>query len=74
MSEMKGTIYTAIVTRVGQRIRFQLKDQRDPERNIVAEGSGATVGEAQQDALEKTKDEGAQVHLGQVKYPESLAD
>ena len=69
MGEMKMTIYTAIATREGQQIRFQLKD---PAGRIVAEGSGATVGDAEQDSLEKTKDAGAQVHLGQVKYPESL--
>ena len=71
MGERKGPFYTAIATREGQQIRFQLKD---PSGRIVAEGFGVTVGEAQQDALEKTKHAGAQVHLGQVKHLESLAD
>ena len=60
---MKMNFYTAIATREGQQIRFQLKD---PAGRIVAEGSGATVGHAEQDSLEKTKHAGAQVHLGRV--------
>ena len=48
-------------------VRFQLKD---PSDRIVAEGTGSTVSEAQQKALEAAKHDGARLYLQQVKFPE----
>ena len=64
-------MYIYAAKKEGDLVRFQLKD---PSNRIVADGTGATVSTAQQDALERTQHEGAQVHLGQVKYPEILTD
>jgi hypothetical protein len=71
MGEMKTTIYTAIATRDGDQVRFLLQD---PAKRRVAEGTGATVSAAQENALEKAADDSAKMHLRQMKYPESLAD
>lgn len=71
MGEMKHGLYTGRASREGALVRFQLID---PSARIVAEGTGPTVSAAEQDALERTTDDGARAYLLQVKFHEGLAD
>jgi hypothetical protein len=47
---------------------------KDPSDHVVAEGSGRSVSEAENAALEATTNDGARAYLQQVKFPESLTD
>jgi hypothetical protein len=71
MGTMKNGVYIASVEQEQGSISFRLKDLAG---RIVAEGSGATVSEAQEQALGNAKHEDAREHLLQVKYPETLVD
>jgi hypothetical protein len=71
MGEIKTTLYRASARREGTGIRFLL---RDTSEQTVAEGTGSTVADAQRDALDKTVNDGARMHLQQMEYPESLTD
>jgi hypothetical protein len=63
--------YTHTSKKEGDLIRFQLKDHSG---KVVADGTGPGVSEAEQDGLEKTKDDGAKAWLLQMKYPETLVE
>jgi hypothetical protein len=65
------TMHTHTAKKEGDQIRFQLKD---PAGRTVADGTCPTLSAAQEDALERATNGGAQAHLGQVKYPETLTE
>lgn len=71
MGVLRGELFTVSAERVGNRILFTLTD---PAARRVADGLGATVREAQEDALRNTRDEAAQRYLERLKFPEELAD
>ena len=71
MGERKHGLETASARREHRVVHFQLKD---PSDHLVAEGSGRSVSEAENAALEATTNDGARAYLQQVKFPESLTD
>jgi hypothetical protein len=66
-------IYKYTAKKEGALIRFELKEDHDAGR-IVASGTGATVSDAKQDALETTTNDGAKVWLTQMHYPDTLTE
>lgn len=68
---LRGELFTVSAERVGNRVLFTLTD---PAARRVADGLGATVREAQEDALRNTTDEDAQRYLERITFPEELAD
>jgi hypothetical protein len=71
MGTMKNGNYIVNAEQEQGVISFRLKDLAG---RIVAEGSGATVSESQEQAINNARHEEARQHLLQVKYPETLVD
>ena len=70
---MTMAIYKHTAKKEGALIRFELMEGHN-HGLIVASGTGATVSDATQDALETTTNDGAKAWLPQMQYPDTLTE